>query len=410
MNSVRFVCPFCPLNCDDLERPAVDPGPDEPVDAACPRLGELWHQAVRHDREAESPKAAAWQQAREWVRSARSVVISGHVADLETGRGVVRFIRQTGAEWIAPSGSRCGYAEAFSRSGGFATTLGDAAAAHQTVILIGDPTGRWPRLDQRLSRAGIVFRWQDSESVAERLAALRCQLASSRSGLKRGTQAAQGAGGEDDPDLEESRRLIAASEAVVFVIDPAIADAAGQRTLWSAANGLIADLNRHIRVSLLRFDESQTLRNVMAWLQPAPGDGLPLTERVDVATTLASRGDVDLLIWLEPWRTAVASSRQPAAADAEGGFSQVGLNWKHRITIGRTSSVGAGVSRRGAGSGPAESLGLAARTPGISMTGMVIRGDGSVALPLFSSVSSPLPTVAESLRRLVEKKVGKRVS
>ena len=407
MNPGRFVCPFCPLNCDDLERPAVDPGPDESVDAACPRLGELWRQAVRHDREAESPTAAAWQQAREWLRSARSVVICGHVADLETGRGVVRFIRQTGAEWIAPSGSRSGFAEAFSRSGGFLTTLGDAAAAHQTVILIGDPARHWPRLEQRLSRAGKVFRWQHSESVAERLAALRCQLTSSRSGLKRGTQAAQGMGGEVDPDLEESRHLISASEAVVFVIDPAVAEEAGQRQLWSAANGLIADLNHHIRASLLRFDESQTLRNVMAWLQPAPDGGLPLTDRVDVATTLANRGDIDLLIWLEPWRTGSVCSRRSAADDAEARFSRLGLSWKHRIAIGRTSLVGTEASRRDAAAGlaelpgPAGSLGLAARTPGISMAGMVIRGDGSVALPLFSCVPSPLPTVAETLRRLV---------
>jgi len=408
MNSDRFVCPFCPLNCDDLERPAVDLGPDESVDAACPRLGELWRQAIRHDREAESPTAAAWQQAREWLRSARSVVISGHVADLETGRGVVRFIRQTGAEWIAPSGSRSGYAEAFSRSGGFLTTLGDAAAAHQTVILIGDPARHWPRLGQRLSRAGKVYRWQNSESVAERLAALRCQLASSRSGLKRGTQAAPGTGSQADPDLEESRHLISASEAVVFVIDPAVAEEARQRSLWSAANGLIADLNHHIRASLLRFDESQTLRNVMAWLQPAPDGGLPLIDRVDVATTLATRGDVDLLIWLKPWRMGATSLRRSAADDAaEAGFSRVGVSWKRRITIGQTNLVGTEASRRDAGAGlaelpgPAGSLGLAARTPGISMAGMVIRGDGSVALPLFSCVSSPLPTVAESLRRLV---------
>src|SRR5690606_29143576 len=133
--------------------------------------------------------------ARQWVEQAEQIWVTGRILDLQTARAVCQFAERTGAEVSVSADSAAAvetaaYCETFARDGGFATTLGDAAAPHVSVILIGDASQRWPRLRQRLDRAGELYAWQNTDRLGERLSHLRRLL-------RRPDEASP----TDDPDL-----------------------------------------------------------------------------------------------------------------------------------------------------------------------------------------------------------------
>lgn len=387
MTATRFVCPFCPLHCDDLE-PSTGMG----VSAVCPILSDLGPRSFAHDRDTPPPQSSQLEQAREWVRGARTIAITGRVIDLETARAVSRFVSRTGAGLLSLVASDDGYSEVFARRGGIGTTLGDAASSHQTVIVIGDPDPRWPRLRQRLTSAGKTYFWRRNDQVAARLARLRGELAHP----SRHTIAVPK--GQDDSDLATTRDLIRDSEAVVFVLDPAGSAADEQRLLWSTVGGLIADLNREIRATLLRFDDSLTLRSVMVWNREAPAAGLLEPDAIRGDDQLAKTSEVDLIIDLTPWvdPDSVTGGIGPRLARRCSAIG-AGPRGKHRITIGQEArSVTADLAETAA---PGK-LHLPASTPGITARSMAIRGDGSVALPLGMWAEKRLPSAAEWLEKL----------
>lgn len=388
MTATRFVCPFCPLHCDDLEPPT-----GMGVSSVCPILSDLGPRSFAHDRDTPPPQSSQLEQARQWVREACAIAITGRVIDLETARAVSRFVSRTGAGLLSLVASADGYPEAFARRGGIGTTLGDAASPHQTVIGIGDPDPRWPRLRQRLTGAAKTYFWQRNDRVVERLAQLRGELAAPSH------HPAAVPKDQDDSDLATTRELIRGSEAVVFVIAPAAADE--QRLLWSTAGGLIADLNREIHASLLRFDDSLTLRSVMAWNREAPAAGLREPDAISEDEQLARTSEVDLIIDLTPWvaPVSVTGGTGPRLARCRSVLG-AGPRGNRRITIGQEVRSGEAAPAEPAGSATLGSLHLPASTPGITGRSMAIRGDGSVALPLGMWAETRLPTAAEWLKKL----------
>jgi hypothetical protein len=162
----------------------------------------------------------------------------------------------------------------------------------------------------------------------------------------------------------------------VFAIDVSQRLDGQQRPFWSTLQGLLSELNRRIRASVLRFDNSMTLRSVAAWSSDGPHP-----------SAAAIRVPVDLEIHFSPWPVADTTSTHVSTTIA-----------RRRITIGRAevqSDAGAATAGESC-----QSIHLPAAMPGIASDGIVIRGDGSVTLPLSRAMESGLPTAAMTLSRL----------
>lgn len=328
-----------------------------------------------------------------WVAEARSIVITGQIVDLDTARAVRRFADQTQATLIMDPRRDDHFAEHFGTRGGILTTLGDAAAGHQTMILIGSPQAAWPRFDQRVRGVKNLIQWTNTRRVATRLAELRWQLRSSLPSI---------APHRTDPDLVATAEAIRDAEAIVFFIEPKVAAAECARTLWASVSGLISDLNSSRHATLLRFDPLMTLRSVFAWTQQRPSQDTQEADAIREGEILRHGEEVDLAVILTPWHT-----RSQDAADPPGyGEKTIGLRWQHQITIGQnrigqrpdTADAEPGLEWR-----PSR-LHLPASTPGVSQPGVVIRGDGSVTLPLIAGATTALPTASAWLDQLVGKK------
>lgn len=383
MTPLRFVCPFCPIHCDDLP-----PRNDTQWEHGCERLSELWQHSLSHDREGEAPELASVKKAGRWVAEARSIVITGQIVDLDTARAVRRFADQTHATLLMDPRRDDRFAEPFGTRGGILTTLGDAAAGHQTMILIGDPEAAWPRFHQRVRGVKKLITWTNTCRVAARLAELRRQL---RPSLPLASPHLT------DLDLVATAEAIREAEGVVFFVDPKVAAAECARTLWASVGGLIADLNGSRRATLLRFDPQMTLRSVFAWTQQRTARHSQEADAIRDGDILRQGEEVDLAVILTPWHT-----KSEGPADPSGDWEKtIGLRWRHQITIGQrsiTANAGQGLEWQ-----PSR-LHLPASTPGVSHPGVVIRGDGSVTLPLFAGAGTALPAVSAWLDQLVRKK------
>ena len=386
MTSATFVCPFCPLHCDDLDPASLLAGAKQPVRASrkqsvevtakqpaaalgvtCSLLARRLAAAIDHDATAMAAKAAVLERARRWVAAAARIRITGAVIDLATARALCRLAQRSGASIdldgdSAVSVAAAAYRELFARSGGFAITLGDAASAHVAIIQIGDTSHCWPRLGERLSAAGQFFSWQSVDDAAERLAQLRRLL-------RRPDEASP----PDDPDVARSRELCGRAQSLVFIVAADLLGAAEARPFWSTMAGLLRDLNPQRRAALLRFDDALTLRSVATW----NSDG------EDEQFTVGRLADAELVIEL------VGPGSAPSPSDRPAHVGQ-------RITIG--GPVDSGVPSN---SGDALLCHLPASSPGIGCCGVVFRGDGSVALPLRPLVANGLPSPAEVLRQLL---------
>lgn len=388
MSSASFVCPFCPLHCDDLQMAKLvrnirtqsgadaDCGGEEAGDSeSCPLLQQRLDAAIEHQRSSAATEATL-ATAGQWIEQAEQIWITGRVLDLQTARAVCRFAEQTGAGVSvaadpAAAVETAAYCETFARDGGFATTLGDAAAAHTSVILIGDPSQRWPRLSQRIARAGELYAWQNTNRLSERLAHLRRLLRRSAEPAPTG-----------DPDLVACRELCNRAISVVFVVVPEVLGAGEAIPVWSTVTGLLRDLNGRIRAALLRFDETLTFRSVRAWNgQQAAGNGLAQAQSA-----------ADLVIELVPWNADDATCA--GAIAVEEAYSAA-----RRITIGWQSATSEAVSTA------SQTCYLPASAGGIGRAAIVLRGDGSVALPLRPLVVTALPSPAELLAQLAPQRV-----
>lgn len=383
MTPLRFVCPFCPIHCDDLS-----PRNDTQWEHGCERLSELWQHSLSHDREAESPELASVEKAVRWVAEARSIVITGQIVDLDTARAVRRFADQTHATLLMDPRRDDFFAEPFGTRGGILTTLGDAAAGHQTMILIGHPEAAWPRFHQRVRGVKKLITWTNTCGVARRLAELRRQLRPALPSL---------APHLTDPDLAATAEAIREAEGIVFFVEPKVAAAECARTLWASVGGLISDLNSSRRATLLRFDPQMTMRSVFAWTQERAAQHTREADAIRDGEILRQGEEVDLAVILSPWPTQGEGTTDPS----EYWERTIGLRWHHQITIGQrtiTATAGQGLEWQ-----PSR-LHLPASTPGVSHSGVVIRGDGSVTLPLFVGAETALPAASAWLDQLVGKK------
>lgn len=339
-----IVCPFCPLHCDD-----IDPSMLMQCRVNC-RLANLRMQAITQ----VSPTAGDASDLDEcghWIKSAKRIVVSGDVIDWETARAVSEFIAATGADTDA-LGSDESFTETFSREGAFLTTLGELKAREVSLLVIGDPTIDWPRIDEKLSMVTRRVDWSDTAELPRKIAALRRKLRHIDFKVA-------------DHDVHQAYDMVRASQYFVVLVAPsAIREKAASPVqsfaFWSTLLGTIRELNRTIRASLLNFDQSLTARSVLASHGTSSNADLPLNEET-------------VCVQLSPFGSQVKHSSQ------------------RTIMIGVCDSTRSPIVKW-----------LPAAVPGIHHPGIVMRGDGSVTLPLQAAVpSSTLPTPAEQLRALL---------
>lgn len=412
MTEQAIVCPLCPLHCDDL--------PVAGLAAQCQRFAQQWTQATGLAELAAKVDRQSWQsdtqrridQARQWLDQAGSLVISGQATDLATARSVCRLVERRGAALISQPLQADGFSEALARDGMIACTLGEAAAPHQHLIVIGDPEAAYPRLGRWLENAASLYRWKQHHDLPGRLALLHHWLRqpsdpAAANGLADANclQAASDSGlGERDDDLQYCWQLCRQQTQLVWVVGPLagspsdadvdasgtrssepLLDRQGQRAFWRTLLAILSELNRDRRASLLRLDPASTLRNVAAWtgtatvaasLQPPPG-------RKNHQKMPHHAGDFDLQIHLA---TAGDDSSPP-------------LLGRRQIVIAAATPAWSIAGQSPEESASSTTLRLPAAIAGLSAAGAVIRGDGSVTLPLAALLPSPLPTAAQWLDR-----------
>ncbi len=375
------VCPFCPLHCDDIPMESMRRGQTgcSTADARvrqCDRLldrdphpnGGMPEKIDSEKVGLRTDEIDRLKIADLWIRQARRIVIDGTIVDLETARAVAGFVgrhdanvRLDGLNDRHTTRKDCiaaGYRETFARDGGFTATIGEAIARDAAVTYLGDVDAAWPRLRHRLRRcqASPFVELQDPPDGAadlsagdaiplpERLASIRRELI--QCGL--------------DAFADAARRY------QVFVVAPSLADDHDPLLIWSSLFGLIRQWNGSGRAALLSLDNSMTARSVMAW------------------NGIAVRGESDcddpdsLVITLRPWGDCESwiADQPPLTPDPRP---------SRRIVIGN------GIPTRGNGE---DCIELPASVPGVHRDGVVIRGDGSVTLPLTPWRPDGLPSPA----------------
>ncbi|MGV3485274.1 MAG: hypothetical protein ACO1RT_12715 [Planctomycetaceae bacterium] len=342
MNNALIVCPLCPMHCDDVSALQLREGRTG-CDVADRRLRAV----LRAPDRAATPSDL--QQCRKWVADAESIVVSGLALDLETSRAIGEFVRHTGAR-VDMRGPHAMALDVLAREGWFQTTLGELSARETSVLVIGDVASHWPRMEKRLQSISSVVRWADDEDLPERVAALRRQMA------ERYIDAPAA-----DLQVTAAAKHFKEAVSMVVLVAPLRESTARSPVLWSAITGLIRERNRVARAAILSFDSSVTVRSVLAANNDPP--------RWEYSPREAS-----LRIEFTPF----------AETDS--------LPARQTIFIGASDRV------RGA-----DQCLLPASVPGLHHAGIVIRGDGSVTLPLQSCLprERPLPTPAEQLRSLI---------
>ncbi len=364
MSDELVVCPFCPLNCDNIPIRWM-----QTATTGCAQADARIKSVI--SRRAEPTSDAAIATSRQWVSAAKQITIGGTVADIETSRVVSDFVRDVGAQ-VHVQRTNPSAGVLFSSDGGFITTWGEVAAQGAAVWVIGDVKRRWPKVDESLSQAKSIVRWSESNRLGDQIAAVRQRLKmlstdASAMTLERG----------EDECVSAVLRLIADAKYLVVLVAPLHESISRSLVTWSSLSGLVRDLNKATRAAVLTFDPSITLRSVMASrLNPPTMQWPTRTDSLRIVFTPWADDETDSL-WLN-----------------EAGQTE---------TITKTITIGVGDFGADTDDHPRR-LHLAAGTPGFDHRGVVIRGDGSVALPLQQVIaldnSVQLPTPGAMLRRL----------
>jgi len=343
MSRDPVVCPCCPLHCDD-----VDPVQLMLGKTGCP-VADHRVAAVLAATAVDNEEALG--TCRQWIRDAKQIVVTGYVIDLETSRAISEFANATGAD-VEVDGSNSAMLPLFAREGAFLTTLGEVTSRDASMLVIGDVTSHWPRIEARLEQVKTIQRWQDDEALTSRLAALRALV------TNRFT-----AESPVDKVVASAATMIRASAYLVVLVAPLQESIGRSPVIWSTILGMVRELNKVTRAAILSFDPSVTQRSVMA-------------SRFDPKPYPLPANGAALHIHFSPF--------------GMGGNRSGGKT----IVIGTGDKVFHKNERC-----------LTASVPGLHHSGIVIRGDGSVTLPLQTCFPKPdqrseLPTPAEQLRLL----------
>jgi len=358
-----IVCPFCPLHCDDLQ---VDPAGSVNVacQLACEGFADALHPTEPRIGNSKVSMQDVIEHARERMTLARPVVLASHVP-LSTAKLLSQLQSDRVIDWIMPqSTSRAALRRAISRDGMISATLGDVRRHTDCLWILGNgPPQTMPRWRERIESMDAKVRtlhWPAGVSAN--------QLADLLDALRHDQRPASPALGQVYDHFSQARSI-----AIVWFDDGfkptetlsekgSEADSAATMLLELVLHLNDPQLHESRRGVLVTLDEAQTARSVSLWR----------CNEVAQDRFLSLIGD-----------------QHPLSI-------HLGVPPK-TIPLPITIQVG------GRDGGPEVSEAYAPTAiAGVHHRDMIIRGDGSVSLPLQSIADSHFPAVTAWLAELFD--------
>ncbi len=347
-----IVCPFCPLLCDDV---IVDP--QGKTNVACERAEAGFQSALGpssgprlETRPASETQLA--EVARELFAESPQVRVITAGTDLKSARILQR--RQTEGQIeieVEATPTRQAMSTATGRDGVVAATLGEVRRHADQLWLLGVTRDQAPRLIERVTepeRPTRLFDWPYGAS-ADRLAALSYRL-------QRATP-----DHVQDVELERLAAAILKSRYLAVVVGDAAFESNESEAAAVMLLEIISRQNVSRRAVLVQLDPAQTNRSVTAW-----SSNCPLQSHVVGARP---RGREPSLATRVRLGDAVLQPPLPVALQIGGVDPGFELATHY----------------------------MPASTVGVHRGGIVVRGDGTVTLPLASIHPTDRPTPAEWL-------------
>ncbi|MCC8403177.1 formylmethanofuran dehydrogenase [Paraburkholderia sp. MMS20-SJTN17] len=419
-----WICPFCPLLCDDLVAVSRDDGTLAVPDTECSRLTRaLAHYGatdaqcacVADGNEVDTDTALA--RAARLLANARRPLFGGLATDVAGTRALYPLAAGCGAILDHLHGDALTPATlALQDRGSFFTTLSEVRARADLLVFFGcQPSLRYPRFFTRaLAGTGLarelVFVGCEADPAAAGLAPARIDtlLANADpydtlalwSALAEGHDAATLRHGDhsDGDALASLQARIASARYTVVVYEPAALPAPHAALLIEALNRIVKAVNRTTRAACLPLggdDGALTVNQTVTWLS-----GLPLRTRVSMparaagaapldhdpyryrTARLVANGEVDALLWIASF----APHAWPASLDPATAL----------IVLGHPALADAAKARG------ANTVFVPVATPGIDCGGHLFRVDASVVMPLTAARGVALEPVASIAARLSE--------
>ncbi|MGF6789441.1 formylmethanofuran dehydrogenase [Paraburkholderia sp. 35.1] len=420
-----WICPFCPLLCDDLAAAAHDDGTLDVPDTECSRLAHALAQYGATDAQCactvdgdEADKDAALASAAQLLANARRPLFGGLATDVAGIRALYPLAAACGAILDHLHGDALTPATlALQDRGSFFTTLSEVRARADLLVFFGcQPSRRYPRFFTRalagteLARE-LVFVGCEADPAAAGFAQTRIDtllpdtdpydMLALWSALAEGRDAAalshgDGSAANVATALASLHARIAGARYTVVVYEPAALPAPHAALLIEALNRIVKAVNRTTRAACLALggdDGALTVNQTVTWLS-----GLPLRTRVAMpahavgtapldhdpyryrtARLLAER-EVDALLWIAGF----APHAWPASLDPALAL----------IVLGHPALADAARARG------ANTVFVPVATPGVDSGGHLFRIDGTVVMPLTAARGAALESVASIAAKL----------
>ena len=352
-----YVCPFCPLHCDDvsvvveeLEKSFSQIGCEKAVSGFVRSLDSLAKPRIE-DREVSYNEVLHFVSQR-WAGSeCISVVTNGN--DLETSRVLERFRSANRIKlFIDEDCSATAWRSAVSREGIVSATLADARLHADVVWMIGDVVGEMPRIKETIKT--------DGKSVIETVS-LNADL------LVEWTQQIRSLRLDQIESSSDAKRLSDAAYLCILIGPDAFVRGQEVATAELLAK-LVWFLNNESRCVAISLDSAATNRSVSAWQS-----NQSLTSSAGEIAIADLASTVDIFIRSQEGRANRNCILQLGGEDA-----------------GESTSL----------------CYLPVALNGVHAPGVVMRGDGTVTLPLSSMVDrndedEQLKSIAEILVELI---------
>lgn len=362
MSALTQICPFCSLHCDDVRQ---DQGSDalSGQAAECPiakaafagsanRRGRIEAEHCDRDQTLRHAQGLFADVAEPTVLASLVDLATARVLQATVAAGRIRV-------FVEQSRSESAIRASMVRDGMISGTLGDVRKHADLVWIVGDISATAPRFVDEIVRTKsgpVVHEFAGGVSVDE-IAALSAAVETQ--GRQRDTGRIAGLleslygpvrdQSEPDDQIFAARYFAVVLAANAFDDDAALAAAA-------MLNRSVMKLNEQTRAVIVSLDAAATLRSVSAWSQ---NRSLQAWDRAANSSALLVSG------------IRIGGPRTDIVGDGSSGSDE-----SERVAV----QIG------GIDAGPASATCyLPASIPGVDRDGLVIRGDGSISLPLAGS-------------------------
>ncbi|MEC5404547.1 formylmethanofuran dehydrogenase [Paraburkholderia sp. MPAMCS5] len=417
----HWVCPFCPLLCDDLAVESHDDATLSVHDTACPRLAQALACYGAADAQCRASVDghdvdldAALARAARILSSARRPLFGALATDVGGARALYTLAASCGAILDHVHGDALSAAtHALQDRGSFFTTLSEVRARADLLLFFGcQPSRRYPRFFARTIEGTstpreLMFIGCAPDPAANVLANVRVDsilpdadpfdTLALWSAISDGR--APNALTDDAPHttaalrtLEALQQRIASARYTVLVYEPASLPGPHAALLIEALNRIVKASNLAARAGCLALggdDGALTVNQTVTWLS-----GLPLRTRVSTPARLAGTApldhdpyryrterlfagrEIDALLWVASFAPPMWPRALPDDLPA--------------IVLGHPALAQA-ARERGEGT-----VFIPVATPGVDSGGHLFRVDGCVVMPLTAARGSALSSTPSS--------------